>query len=370
MLSGLVAAVGLAACGAAAEVQDVGSATTGDATTGDAPAPPAADSTTDPETDESGSGEGTGDSDGDSSDGSPGDPLLGPPYPIVLAHGFFGFDDLAGIDPLTYFFGVPEALAEAGESLVFTPAVDPFNDSTVRGVQLLAHVQEVLLTTGYDKVVIIGHSQGGLDARVVASLRPDLVAAVVTIATPHYGTPVADVALGLVDDPAAQSVIDAVVNFAGVGLWEEVDGNSSLALSMQQMSTPGITAFNEMYPDSADVRYASLTGRSSLAAGGEACAAPDNAPEFITDWEDERDPIDPLFSATAAFLSGSVLTPAPNDGLVLVDDAKWGEFLGCIPADHPDQIGHFLGDLPGVLNGWRHDTFFVELVAWVRAEGL
>ncbi|MEJ7729820.1 MAG: hypothetical protein WKG00_11430, partial [Polyangiaceae bacterium] len=59
---------------------------------------------------------------GDGSGGHGGAPGLGPPYPIVLAHGFFGFDSLAGIDAVTYFWGVPGALANDGETLVFTPA--------------------------------------------------------------------------------------------------------------------------------------------------------------------------------------------------------------------------------------------------------
>src|SRR5688572_4187672 len=33
------------------------------------------------------------------------------PYPIVLAHGFFGFEEFAGVDFVTYFYGVREDLA-------------------------------------------------------------------------------------------------------------------------------------------------------------------------------------------------------------------------------------------------------------------
>ena len=46
---------------------------------------------------------------------------LGPPYPIVLSHGFFGFDDFAGAGFLTYYYEIPEHLASHGETLVFTP---------------------------------------------------------------------------------------------------------------------------------------------------------------------------------------------------------------------------------------------------------
>ena len=36
---------------------------------------------------------------------------LGPPYPIVLAHGFFGFEQFAGVDFATYFYGVKDYLS-------------------------------------------------------------------------------------------------------------------------------------------------------------------------------------------------------------------------------------------------------------------
>lgn len=329
------------------------------------PEPPDANDGDDASTQTTGSAS-TGEAD---EPGTTGAAQLGPPYPIVLAHGFFGFDELADLDFATYFYEVPEALADAGETNVFVTAVDPFNDSTVRGEELLAQVEEIVASTGHAKVVILGHSQGGLDARVVASLRPDLVAAVVTFATPHHGTPIADIVLGLVDDPAAQGLIDALVGLLGVGLWDTVDGETSLADAMWQFSQPGITAFNATYPDAAGVRYVSITGRSSLSLGGGECDVP-AAPAFIADWAPERDPIDPLFSPFAAVLSQSVFDPVPNDGLVRVADAKWGEFLGCVPADHMDQVGHLFGDLPGLTNAWRHRPFYVDLVAWIRAEGL
>ena len=51
------------------------------------------------------------------------------PYPIVLAHGFSGFHN---IGPLTYFYGVQDALSKDGHE-VFVTTVDPYNSSEVRG---------------------------------------------------------------------------------------------------------------------------------------------------------------------------------------------------------------------------------------------
>lgn len=310
---------------------------------------------------------------GPSPDGGEGDaglePGLGPPYPIVLAHGFFGFEDFAGVDFVNYFWRVKDDLAAHGETEVFTPAVDPFDDSTVRGEQLLAAVEAVVAETGAAKVNLVGHSQGGLDARVVAALRPDLVASVTTISTPHYGAPMADVALGIVRDDRVWDLLDALLRLVGTPLWDAYGEETSLATSLRQLSREGAAAFNEAYPDAPGVAYYSIAGRSGRVLALLDCAADDEAPEFIRRDRWELDPVDPLLAVSEAITAGSPLLPHPNDGLVRVEDAKWGRFLGCVPADHLDEIGQLFGDRPGLLNRWRHEVFYRDLVAWLRDQG-
>ena len=295
-------------------------------------------------------------------------PLKGPPYPIVLAHGFFGFEDFAGAGFLSYFYGVKDHLADEGETLVFTPAVDPFNTSEVRGAQLAQAIMQILAETGYAKVNIIGHSQGGLDARVVAHGHPDLVASVVTVAAPHFGTPIADIALELVADPNLQGVLDFLLDTVGVALWEQIGDGSSLADALWQFSQPAITEFNTTYFDQDGVYYASVTGRSDWHSGGSQCNTAD-APPFIGAWDGELDPIDPLFSIPEMILDGGIGNPYPNDGLVRVQDAHWGVFLGCVPADHMDEVGQLFGDGPGFGNDWDYQQFYVDLVQFLRDQG-
>jgi triacylglycerol lipase len=304
---------------------------------------------------------------GGSSDGAT--DKLGPPYPIVLAHGFFGFEEFAGVGFATYFYGVKQALAAQGETLVFTPAVDPFNDSTARGQMLIERIEEILAETGHAKVNLIGHSQGGLDARVVAYERPELVASVTTFATPHQGTPIADIVLRLVQNQDAQRFIDWLVKLAAAPLYGQAGEQTSLSKPMLLFSEKGIAEFNAKYHDRASVRYFSLTGRTNWHLGGSDCQTED-APPFITQWNTARDPVDPLLSLTEALLDGGLGDPYPNDGLVRVADAKWGKFLGCVPADHLDEIGHLFGDSPGVGNGWKHRELYASLIAYLRAQGL
>lgn len=290
------------------------------------------------------------------------------PYPIVFAHGFFGFNDFAGAGFVDYFWGVREDLIAAGEPEVFTPAVDPFNSSTVRGEQLLAAVQEVLEATGASRVNIIAHSQGGLDARFVAATQPELVASIVTVSTPHHGTPVADQVLAL--SVGGGTVTDALVQIFGGILWGEIDNETSLRASFEQLSSEGTAAFNTRFPNAASVAYYSIGGRSARHDGGDACAT-DNPQDFITRYNRDLDPLEPLFAASEAIADGNtwLAPPIANDGLVRVQDAKWGEFLGCIPADHTDQVGHLFGDAPGGDNSFDHHAFYRGVVEFVREQG-
>jgi len=303
--------------------------------------------------------------DGVQSDGGA-DP--GPPYPIVLAHGFFGFEAFAGMAFATYFHGVRADLTAHGESEVFTPAVDPFNSSTARGKQLIAHIETILASTGRERVVVIGHSQGGLDARVAAHLRPDLVAAVVTYATPNHGSPIADIAMKLLPNDQLQQLLDALAKLIGGPLYDKVGASSSLVAGIKQFTSAEIAVFNGTYVNSSQVAYYSVTGRSDHRIAAKPCA-PDKKVDFINKWAAQTDPIDPLLAIQEALIDGKLGLEFPNDGMVRVEDARWGTFLGCVPADHLDEVGHLLGDKPGLLNAWSHKKFFRNLVDWLREQG-
>lgn len=303
-------------------------------------------------------------------DGTTGEPLLGPPYPILLAHGFFGFDTLAGVDQVPYWYGIPEHLEALGHT-VCVGVVDPFNDSTERGMQLLDDALACAAGTGHAKVNILAHSQGGLDARVVAHTMPELVASVTTVATPHHGTPIADIATGLTPSPASAAIVDWITQLLGAPLWDDVGNETSLYEALYQMSQPGIAAFNATYTDAPGVLYVSVTGRTGLHAGGEACEPTQvPPPPLVGAFEGSLDTTDALFLVPEAILSGGIFSQEPNDALVRAVDARWGEFLGCVPADHLDEVGQLLGDSPGLGNDWDHLQFYADLVAYVRSRGL
>src|SRR5690606_27790449 len=109
-------------------------------------------------------------------------------YPIVLVHGLFGFDTILGVD---YWFRIAEEL-ELGGAEVHVAQVAAAQGTVKRGEQLARQVEEILEMTKADKVNLIGHSHGGPTSRYVASVYPEMVASVTSIAGPNWGAPMAD----------------------------------------------------------------------------------------------------------------------------------------------------------------------------------
>ncbi len=287
----------------------------------------------------------------------------GPPYPIVLVHGWFGFEK---IGPLDYFYGVKPALEADGHRVVIA-TLDPFNGLAVRGKQLLGQVQAALAATGSARVNLLAHSQGGVDARWVASQLPSRIGAVLTVATPHLGDRLADAMLGKAPGFTV-ALAQALAAALGRPVWGDLAKDPDLEASFQTISTEGMTAFNQACPDLPEVSYFSVGGRSNLSLAEQECYAP-KAPSFISKYDQVRDTIEPLLFLTAEYLGGSLLDPEPNDGVVATASMKWGTWLGCVPADHFDEIGQLFGDSPGIGNSFDHVAFYRDLAAFLVARG-
>lgn len=234
------------------------------------------------------------DNDSDDDDDNP-----GTAYPIILMHGFFGWGQ-AG--PLSYFSGVVEDLTALGFD-VYEPAVSPINSMKVRAEQWEQLIEDKY---GDSKVNIIAHSQGGLDARYMISTMGwgDRVGALVTISAPHRGTVLADIIVGLVPD-AAEWIVDYILNLFDLD-W---DGFTQISRGYVQ------NQFNPSNPDDSRVSYFSYQADAS-----------DNC--FV------------LLEITHWVIN---LFEGPNDGIISVQSAHWGEEKGILPADHWAIIGQPLG---------------------------
>jgi triacylglycerol lipase len=290
---------------------------------------------------------------------------LGAPYPIVLMHGMSGFGQLTvGPVGITYFDGVVEDLTKHGES-VFVTVVPPYDTSEARAAALASQIDDILKRTGKAKVNLVGHSQGGMDARVITSAQGlgygDRVASVTTIATPHHGSKVADAVLGLLQYVPADVVDSVTGDF--LKLVEktafELQSDAHLRQQVVEISEHYMrTVFNPKYKDAPGVLYMSYAGRTNLRTGIGVCddGKYDNDPLSV-------DVTQAALAPLAVFLEeGRLLV---NDGLVTVESAKWGTFQQCVPADHLKEVGQ----LAPIASSFDHLQLFRDVVARVRLAG-
>lgn len=222
--------------------------------------------------------------------------LPGQPLPVVLVHGLLGFDHLMLLGrQLVYFRGIAEYLRDAGAD-VYTVRLPPLASVPQRAEILDAFVRALPC----ERVNVIAHSMGGLDARY-AITRLGLhehVASLVTVATPHHGTPLAD--LGALPPLAA---VRALVGQVGL----RTD-------ALDWLTTSRAGTFNRDIADVPGVLYGSIVARTAPSA-------------ILTN---------PVLLSGHLYLQGRI---GPNDGMVPVESQRWGEVLDEIVADHWAQIG-------------------------------
>lgn len=297
----------------------------------------------------------------------PPSPKDGAPYPVVLVHGMAGFEKL-GVGPVEtpYWAGIVSDLKKRGEA-VFVTVTPPFDTSEARAASLAEQIDAILELTGKEKVNIIAHSQGGLDARVLVSPAglgyASKVATVSTISTPHRGSRVADAVLGLVKG-VPSSIIDdltgTLLRLVQRGAYD-IDSDPKIRAQVVQLSEQYMTAtFNPTYVDAPDVAYFSYAGRSNLRSGNGAC----DAAEIPND-PDDVDPASAVLVPTVLFLENGDSKKNVNDGLVTVASARWGTFVQCVPADHLKEVGV----LGSSILGFDHVSFVRSIVENVRATG-
>lgn len=281
-------------------------------------------------------------------------------HPLVLAHGFD-----ASPRNRWGFYEVAETLAADGHA-VHVAEVPPYDAVAVRAEHLARHIDTTLAETGADRVNLVAHSMGGLDARYVVSVLgyADRVASVTTISTPHRGAAVADVALGLMPGP-----LDKVINLLATAwgrTYSEVANDSHVRAAMEAISEDGAAAFNDEVKDAPGVTYLSWAGVSSVlgisnprdaAACGTLLRHPGTSDRMHAT-------LVPMAGFTA---HGTRLDP--NDGMVTVESAKWGQFQGCIPADHLDEVGQPKHDRPDEHAGFDHLRFYRNLAFDLAARG-
>ncbi|MDB4942912.1 MAG: Lipase precursor [Labilithrix sp.] len=289
-------------------------------------------------------------------------------HAIVLAHGFDG-----SRTNRWSFYRVADALRKDGH-VVHEAQVSPYRSVPERAVQLAAHIdaarEECRAHPGCDpaQVHVIAHSMGGLDARYVIGKLGygDRVASLTTVSTPHHGSHIADVLLGVVSDDMNKAVSAIASAWATTYTSKDLAGNSDLKGALRSISEDYTArTFNPEVKDDPRVTYLSWAGVSNVAGVPNtkdqiACEGTLSSRLGI------RDAMDLSLVPAAAFVAhGTALLP--NDGMVTVESAKWGIFKGCIPADHLDEVGQ-PKDRAHVLTGFDHLVFYRKIASSLDGE--
>ncbi|KAJ2270013.1 hypothetical protein EV176_004425 [Coemansia sp. RSA 451] len=157
---------------------------------------------------------------------------IAPRNPVVLCHGLYGFD-VRGPEKLPmlqihYWRGIREALESIGSKVVIAkvPGTGGIRERAQQLDSLLASRLES------EKVNIVGHSMGGLDARyLITHISPKRysVGSLTTVCTPHRGSPFMDwcrdyLSLGYRVDPE-QLIRDFAMVWKPSAGRESVDSN-------------------------------------------------------------------------------------------------------------------------------------------------
>ncbi|BGP55515.1 hypothetical protein JCM8202v2_003119 [Rhodotorula sphaerocarpa] len=314
------------------------------------------------------------------------DPVLAPRLPIILCHGLYGFDVKGpGFFRLHYWGDLLKVLRGKIGAEVFVTAV-PGTGSVKNRAHVLHKALEDTSELLNREVNFVAHSMGGLDARyLISNIKPTLYhpRSLTTLCTPHRGSEFmswcrANIGIGTeydskealnlrpgnsssLDDPDDPSLplpfslkaplLSRSLASAGIDPAKspEERKRSKVSSVLPFNLSSGVTSyllnlldspayanltpnflrdvFNPSTPDRDDVRYFSIAARTPRIPIWH----PLWLPKLVLDGAEKR-----------RVNQGKAAPPEwrGNDGLVSIDSARWGEFLGTFDlCDHWEMRG-------------------------------
>ncbi|MBQ8960047.1 MAG: hypothetical protein IJ071_02380 [Ruminococcus sp.] len=225
-------------------------------------------------------------------------------YPLLLVHGM-GFRD----GRIGYWGRIPRVLREKGARVFF--GGQEANASIQRNALLLAErLRRVLRETGAEKVNIIAHSKGGLEARWLISVlgMGGSVASLTTISTPHQGSAVMEKLMRL-PEPLMKLIGRTTDVFKRLGGDEQPDTFACF----RQLTKGYMKEFNRLCPDDGRVLYRSCAFTMKSPLSDILMAVP--------------------FAAVKA-MNGQ------SDGFLVPEEVRWGQFMGTFTGTGLRGISH------------------------------
>lgn len=257
-------------------------------------------------------------------------------YPLVLVHGV-GFRDLKYIN---YWGRIPKELVRNGAT-VYYGNQEAWGTVEYNAQDIKDKILEIIKETGAEKVNVIAHSKGGLDARYMVSKLDmgNYVASLTMVSTPHRGCKFVDVVSNMPNKlyKGISKIFDKYYSVLG-------DKNPDFYTASSQFTTHNSKKFNEVVKDVDGVYYQSY-----------ATVVKNMFSDYVV---------------TIPYILVK-LTEGENDGLVSINSAKWGEFKGVLRSKNRRGISH--GDIIDL----RRDDYkgfdviekYVEIVSKLKDSG-
>lgn len=259
-------------------------------------------------------------------------------YPLLLVHGVFFRDSRF----LNYWGRVPKELLRNGAVIYYGNQQSAASVASC-GEELAERIKELVKETGCDKVNIIAHSKGGLDARYAVSKcgAADYTASLTTINSPHRGCFFADYLLEKAPE-GLRLFLAARYNGA---LRRLGDSTPDFLSAVKDLTAGACLARNGHLPDCASVYYQSVATSMRKAGSG-------------------RFPLNMSYYFVKHF-------DGENDGLVSVDSALWGDVYAILRPKGNRGISH--GDMIDLnrenIPEFDVREFYVNLVRDLKEKG-
>lgn len=227
-------------------------------------------------------------------------------YPIVLVHGMMAKDF-----PFWRAFRGITGFLKTQNVTVYVTNQDGVGAIATNAAQLKAEIEDILRKEKCDKVNIIAHSKGGLDARYMISClgMADHVASLTTLSTPHHGSGLSAKLLQMPRFLAKMVAFFTDIFFRILG-----DQKPDILKLGQELTAEAMEKFNETVPNAPSVYYQSF---SSTAPHKKAFLR--FIPYQISRYCEQDD----------------------TDGMVSVTSSRWGNYRGSIGGniDHFQMVG-------------------------------
>ena len=220
---------------------------------------------------------------------------------------------------------------------VYVTNQDGIGTISGNALQLKDEITEILRLENCEKVNIIAHSKGGLDARYMISCldMASHVASLTTLSTPHHGSKLCSTLLKM-----PMWMAKLISFFTNMGFRILKDKNPDLLALGQELTDTAMEDFNRKVPNHPQVYYQSYASNAA------------NKKAFL------------LF---IPYELSKYCEQGETDGMVSVSSSQWGAFKGRIPED----FDHF--QMVGVYGSRRRlinvGLFYLHIIQELRDMG-